>query len=574
LALRTCDAAARRLNSLGIFEDTDDSVELHGMGSPSQRDHALDATRAFALLLGVAFHAAWSFVPYPFDAPIMDMRGGHGLGFFFFTSHTFRMQLFFLIAGFFARLLYHRRGLAGFSKNRLIRIAIPLLIGWIVLYPLGIMWWIVGGNASGRNLTAIPLRIFFAQVYGYGLVFVERKNGGMFSLGHLWFLYYLLLIYILFIGAYLVIKRVVPNGVALSERADRMTARCMSSPWSVLPLSLATGLFLWPMDGWFGVDPPSRTIRPSIPVLIIYAMFFVIGWLLNRQPRLVASFPHRWKWQVPLGLAISVALYSGYQRLYWMSIASSPLTSYPMLTASQISDWPRFLTTLKSAESDGPAELKQVWAAISPTTNRDVIRGMSSDASLEVRTGVCGTMNKLIAQPGLFSGGDAGAGGSPIAHTLLENRRILERLLAGSLAHDPREISWFWPVKLVYSIAYGMVMWLFVFGSLSFFQDRCPAHNPTWRYVADSSYWIYLAHLPPVYALQVWVATWPTPGVVKFTFICLAVTVLLLASYHYLVRSTLIGLVLNGRRYPFVAWPFGIRHALEPVVTAEPVVTP
>jgi hypothetical protein len=165
------------------------------------------------------------------------------------------------------------------------------------------------------------------------------------------------------------------------------------------------------MDGWFGVDTPLNTIRPSIPVLIMYGTFFVIGWLLNRQPRLVASFPHRWKWQIPLGLAISVALYSGYQRLYWMSVASSALTSYPMLTASQISDWPRFQITLKSAESDGPAELKQVWAAISPTTSRDVIRGMSSDASLEVRTGVCETMNKLIAQTQALLGRRRGRGG-------------------------------------------------------------------------------------------------------------------------------------------------------------------
>ena len=133
--------------------------------------------------------------------------------------------------------------------------------------PFTIMWWIVGGNTSGRNLTVIPLRIFFTQIYGYGLAFVERKNGGMFSLTHLWFLYYLLLIYILFIGAYLVIKRVMPNGVGLSERTDRMMARCMSSPWSVLSLSLATGVFLWPMDGWLAwiprripSGPPSRSL--------------------------------------------------------------------------------------------------------------------------------------------------------------------------------------------------------------------------------------------------------------------------------------------------------------------------
>ena len=42
----------------------------------------------------------------------------------------------------------------------------------------------------------------------------------------------------------------------------------------------------------------------------------------------------------------------------------------------------------------------QVWAAISPTSSRDVIRGMSSDASLEVRTGVCETMNNSLRNLG------------------------------------------------------------------------------------------------------------------------------------------------------------------------------
>lgn len=30
----------------------------------------------------------------------------------------------------------------------------------------------------------------------------------------------------------------------------------------------------------------------------------------------------------------------------------------------------------------------------------------------------------------------------------------------------------------------------------------------------------------------------------------------LFASYHYLVRSSFIGRMLNGQSYPFVAWPF------------------
>jgi peptidoglycan/LPS O-acetylase OafA/YrhL len=133
---------------------------------------------------------------------------------------------------------------------------------------------------------------------------------------------------------------------------------------------------------------------------------------------------------------------------------------------------------------------------------------------------------------------------------------VLEEVFAGSVVGNPRELSWYAPVKLVYSIGYAVVMWLLVLGTLGFFHDRFPEHSPRWRYVADSSYWIYLLHIPLVPALQVWMATWPAPGVVKFVLLNGVAFAILFTSYHYLVRSTFIGQVLNGRRYPFVAWPF------------------
>ena len=43
--------------------------------SHSERFHSLDATRAFALMLGIVFHAAWSFVPASMDAALVD--GSH-----------------------------------------------------------------------------------------------------------------------------------------------------------------------------------------------------------------------------------------------------------------------------------------------------------------------------------------------------------------------------------------------------------------------------------------------------------------------------------------------------------------
>ncbi len=88
----------------------------------TERLHALDATRAFALLLGVVFQAAWSFTAAPMVVALEDPNGGIIFDWFFFTSHTFRMQLFFLIAGFSAHLVCHRRGFSAFVRNRLARI--------------------------------------------------------------------------------------------------------------------------------------------------------------------------------------------------------------------------------------------------------------------------------------------------------------------------------------------------------------------------------------------------------------------------------------------------------------------
>src|SRR5690606_25777692 len=73
-------------------------------------------------------------------------------------------------------------------------------------------------------------------------------------------------------------------------------------------------------------------------------------------------------------------------------------------------------------------------------------------------------------------------------------------------------------------------------------------YGPVRRYVADASYWIYLAHLPVVAALQVWVGHWPLLWSLKFPFIPVASLALLFASYHWPVRPTVLGQLLIGRR--------------------------
>jgi peptidoglycan/LPS O-acetylase OafA/YrhL len=531
--------------------------------SHQDRFHALDATRAFALLLGVVFHAAWSFIGRASGGPIVDVSGSVVFDWFFFASHTFRMQVFFIIAGFFGRLLYERRGFAGFARHRLARIGLPLLVGWFILFPLVVASWTWGGNVSGRNLVEIPLPLVFGGLFIKGLMFIERPQGGLFSLVHLWFLYYLLLIYVVILVLRFFVTRTEPTGGRLRLWADRWVARVVSSPWSILWLSLGMGLFLWPMEGWFGVDTPTFSWSPAVPVLLFYGAFFGLGWLLHRQTALLHEFKRHWRWQLTLGLVLSVVAFGVFRGLTGIGIGAGPTAGpYPSLWPNQITDWPRFLTRLKSADQSErvPAELANFWHHL-PEPERRIILLLSEKADVGHRTGVCESINRVLHETALFRAEPLPLGVIPKAseahRARISNRLVLERLFEGFIISDLRELPWYWPVKLVYSIGYGLVMWLLVFGTLGFFQARCPAHSPAWRYVADSSYWIYLIHLPLVPVLQVWMFSWPWPSVIKFTLLNLIAFPILFASYNYLVRSTWIGELLNGRKYPFVAWPFG-----------------
>src|ERR1700691_5090953 len=111
----------------------DAMAEFRDHSPSSERLHALDAVRGFALLLGILVHASLSFVPtrIPFWI-IEDSHPSIALTIFCYVMHLFRMTTFFLIAGFFSHLSFHRRGARDFIRDRLQRIAIPFVIGWAI----------------------------------------------------------------------------------------------------------------------------------------------------------------------------------------------------------------------------------------------------------------------------------------------------------------------------------------------------------------------------------------------------------------------------------------------------------
>ena len=101
------------------------------------------------------------------------------------------------------------------------------------------------------------------------------------------------------------------------------------------------------------------------------------------------------------------------------------------------------------------------------------------------------------------------------------------------------------PLATVIQPAYAWTMALGLVGLSHRFFAR-PGPRVAW--LADASYWMYLAHVPLVLAAQLVVRDWPVPGMVKFVLILAAVTPVLLASYAWCVRPTIIGRILNGPR--------------------------
>ena len=79
--------------------------------TPANCYHALDSLRGFAMFLGVLLHVAISFMSRPPAFwPVRDSEPTPLADVFLLAAHDFRMQLFFLLAGFFGCLLYQRYG--------------------------------------------------------------------------------------------------------------------------------------------------------------------------------------------------------------------------------------------------------------------------------------------------------------------------------------------------------------------------------------------------------------------------------------------------------------------------------
>ena len=243
--------------------------------SPSTRLHYLDATRAFALLLGIVFHASLSFMPVFIGWAVMDVSTSYIAGGFALISHTFRMALFFLIAGFFSAMVLHKTRTRDFLQSRAVRLGVPFIVGWLVLRPLLVSGWIAGGQSMRGD---VDISASLSQ----GFASLTNLPNELFVGTHLWFLYYL----ILFTLSAIALRSCVLRNSAVHEatltvgnKLVRFLAGAKSAP---ILLAVPTACCLWWMNHW-GIDTPDKSLVPLWPVFCLYFGCFLIGWAFQHN---------------------------------------------------------------------------------------------------------------------------------------------------------------------------------------------------------------------------------------------------------------------------------------------------
>ncbi len=102
--------------------------------------------------------------------------------------------------------------------------------------------------------------------------------------------------------------------------------------------------------------------------------------------------------------------------------------------------------------------------------------------------------------------------------------------------------------QLILAALIATFCWLSIFAWIGLFLRWFDRHQPVVRWLSDSSYWVYLIHLPTVVVLQVWMTHVQAPAMLKFAVVLVIGYAICLMTYQLFVRYTAIGVLLNGPR--------------------------
>jgi hypothetical protein len=123
-------------------------------------------------------------------------------------------------------------------------------------------------------------------------------------------------------------------------------------------------------------------------------------------------------------------------------------------------------------------------------------------------------------------------------------------LATGVLVEAQRAGQWpGWNLPLCIAWVYNGASWLWSFAFIGLFLRYLQRPQPVLGYLADSSYWVYLLHLPLTIGFGALLFGAPLPALLKMVLNVAATTAVCLASYHLFVRYTAVSSLLNGKRH-------------------------
>ncbi len=512
--------------------------------SASSRRHDLDALRAFAMLLGIVLHGMMSFIPgIGVIWAVEDSHASPWYGVLLSFIHGWRMPLFFLVSGFFTAMLWRKRGLRELISHRFKRIFIPMLLALFTIIPLT---WVVSGYVRSQATASVTadrgdaedasqtpaseIRILGDVATGNQAAVEEYlARGGDIQLRdpngatplHV----------ACFFGRANIAELLLKSDASLVARNKEG-----QRPQDLLLIDWGTTayfakLFQVPVernDVLTGREKIAALIServgskvPSLPVDAVDAARF--GSLVDLLMH-IPLFGHLWFlwflcWYVCV-FAILVKL---------LQVLPIPRVSPRLILSARRFLWlipltavPQFLMACTPGAfgpdtSIGLLPFPAVFAYYALFFGFGVLYFDADDRDVAVGRGFWWMLT--VAALLLFP---------------------LGLRLQGSTAEGAGIAS---------SIVQVSYAWMMSFGMIGLFHRHFQAPNSWLRYLSDSAYWLYLAHIPLIIYIQYLVRDLPLLSGIKVIIVFVATTSMLLLSYHFLVRNTWLGVLLNGRRH-------------------------
>lgn len=519
------------------------------------------------MLLGIVLHVALAYDP-AIPWPIRDVSQSDLFSLLMHWIHGFRMPLFFCLSGFFTAMLWRKRGLKSLLGHRVKRILVPLVIGALTIVPLtnyATEWSIQrqsSAPAAGQDIwtaarlghvaaveqmiqdgqdpnepdptfKASPLAMaatfdqagVVTKLLELGADPNQRDSNGSTALHSA-----------TMFGCGQSAEQLIDAGADLSlENNDGMTVKTLLSFDVSLSMTIASA-FQIPVDAEQLIDGRKR-IAAKLGVELPETMTTegtrgadAMGWIVWLLIGPVLH--HLWFLWFLCWLVVAFIGYAwiapaiGLQRI-WSPLVTSPLRYLYLVPVVMVGE-------LLMAQSFGPdtsiglLPLPHILAYYSVffffgVLYYDVLAQVPEGS--EERVGKYWWLTLPLATVAFVIGVDIHTG-----------------LFGWFVQLDPTA-KW-----LAGALFESLYAWLMIFGLIGVFRWAFRSENRTLRYISDSSYWLYLAHMPLVIMVHGLTASWPIPSAIKFVTICVAISAFLLVTYEYGVRYTPIGRLLNGPR--------------------------